>query len=615
MRLPFPVKGALKGKGPSAESQDFRDIQINIFQEGYRTKAQRPTIYVVMCFLLVAALAGLYSIYQVYDETGGNTSELETELARVKADVQKAKSASNSLETRLEKARSELKTLTAARDTIRGKDWGIVDTFDLLTETIPNSPSIANIQIKSTEISITGQATNADSLIDYARQLEATPQVAVASILSLEPESEAGQVKTGSLVSHQTIAVRESAAADEGEGEGQDGEDGENPVLLTPVETEEGEEGEGEGSASGTVTVGVPLVASFELQYMTPPEQEPVLVKFTDTSESDDTIVSWEWDFGDGTTSTQQHPYHEYTEEGEYTVVLTVTDSKGRTGRSTSAMFKKPNADFTAQLVTCEDPLTIRFTDQSTSFGKLLKWEWDFDGDEEVDSTKQNPTYTYPQPGEYVVSLTVEGTLRTPATAQATIRASTPPTADFSVTPTDGTGALNVKFVDESTSGDKITQWQWDFGEGRTSNEQNPTHSYTRSGPFTVSLRVVENDGNCDTKVKTIEAGSDLSASFVASPSSGGPLTVQFEDASPVSKPAGINYYWDFGDGKTAEGASVSHSYAEEGTYTVTLRVTKTTSEDDASEVNTQVASTSAEITVSKSTAAPFSMVVQKAKQ
>jgi PKD repeat protein len=131
-------------------------------------------------------------------------------------------------------------------------------------------------------------------------------------------------------------------------------------------------------------------------------------VTFTDTStDPDGIIVGLLWDFGDGTTSTEQNPVHTYAAAGTYTVTLTVTDDDGATGSiSKDVTVTGPNlppiADFTYTI----DGMTVTFTDNSYDpDGVIVSWLWDFgDG---TTSTEQNPIHTYAVPGTYTVTLTV----------------------------------------------------------------------------------------------------------------------------------------------------------------------------------------------------------------
>lgn len=218
----------------------------------------------------------------------------------------------------------------------------------------------------------------------------------------------------------------------------------------------------------------------------------PLTVRFTDQSSGNPT--SWLWSFGDGTTSTEQHPTHSYNSAGDFTVTLSVTAPGGQDTTS-SINYIRVNetpqvaADFAANPLVGEQPLTVRFTDLST--GTLTSWLWRF-GDHSI-SSEPNPQHSYNTAGVYTVTLTVAGP-HGAATITKTnyIRVTLPPTAptaDFSATPLTGTAPLDVNFSDRSQG--TVTGWLWIFGDGGTSDLQNPTHSYTEPGDYTVSLTVI----------------------------------------------------------------------------------------------------------------------------
>jgi len=146
-------------------------------------------------------------------------------------------------------------------------------------------------------------------------------------------------------------------------------------------------------------------------------------------------------------------------------------------------------------------PLSFNGSGSYDPDGTIVSYAWNF-GDGNT-STVVNPTHTYAQNGTYTVTLTVtdnEGATDT-STTTATI-ADTEPNADFTGTPTSGPEPLTVAFTDASTSYDGIVAWAWDFGDGNTSTEQNPTHVYAEAGLYTVSLTVYEADGDSDTETK-----------------------------------------------------------------------------------------------------------------
>ncbi|MBN1618453.1 PKD domain-containing protein, partial [Candidatus Dojkabacteria bacterium] len=160
----------------------------------------------------------------------------------------------------------------------------------------------------------------------------------------------------------------------------------------------------------------------------------------------------------------------------------------------------------------------------------------------------------------------------------------TQPIANFGASPRTGEEPLTVSFSDLSTSDNGIVSWLWNFGDGATSNQQNPTHSYNE-GVFTVSLRVTDSDGDFDTETKTgyitvTAVNLPPVADFSASPASGfEPLTVSFSDAS-TSGDGIVSWSWSFGDGGTSSAQNPTHVY-DAGTYTVSLTVTESDSDLD----------------------------------
>jgi len=146
--------------------------------------------------------------------------------------------------------------------------------------------------------------------------------------------------------------------------------------------------------------------------------------------------------------------------------------------------------------------------------------------------------------------------------------------AEFQTTTISGCAPLAVNFTDQSTPQGGVTSWSWNFGDGNSSTLQNPSHTFTTAGTYTVQLTV--NSATCsNTEIKTkyITVSSMPSAAFTGAPNSGGaPLTVNFTDQSTPQ--GGATWSWDFGDGGSSSLKSPSHQYNAPGTYTVSLTVT-----------------------------------------
>ncbi|AKB55343.1 cell surface protein [Methanosarcina barkeri MS] len=207
----------------------------------------------------------------------------------------------------------------------------------------------------------------------------------------------------------------------------------------------------------------------------------PLTVQFTDLSEN---AEEWNWDFGDGTISTEQNPVHTYTATGEYTATLEVSNVNG-TNSTFSTIFALqpvlPIANFSSNVTSGTAPLTVQFTDLSEN---AEEWNWDF-GDGAI-STEQNPVHTYTATGKYTATLEVSNVNGTNSTF-STIFALQPvlPIANFSSNVTSGTAPLTVQFTDLSENAE---EWNWDFGDGAISTEQNPVHTYTATGKYIVTF-------------------------------------------------------------------------------------------------------------------------------
>ncbi|MDD1634508.1 MAG: PKD domain-containing protein, partial [Methanomicrobiales archaeon] len=142
-----------------------------------------------------------------------------------------------------------------------------------------------------------------------------------------------------------------------------------------------------------------------------------------------------------------------------------------------------PVAAFSANVTIGESPLTVQFTDGST--GDPATWRWDF-GDGGT-SGEQSPLYTYDDGGTYPVTLTISSPVgRSRAAIDDFIHAGSPPSPSFTADPMYGITPLTVQFTDTSTG--SPDEWSWDFGDGGTSTQQHPGHTYTAGGSYTVNL-------------------------------------------------------------------------------------------------------------------------------
>ncbi len=321
----------------------------------------------------------------------------------------------------------------------------------------------------------------------------------------------------------------------------------------------------GTNSAQTTITVNAAApVAAFVPDVTF--GNAPLAVQFTNQSTGD--IQAYAWDFGDGGTSADVNPAYTYAVPGTYTVTLTVTGAGGTNSSQTTITVNAaaPVAAFVPDVTFGNAPLAVQFTNQSA--GDIQSYAWDFgDGGTSADV---NPAYTFAAPGTYTVTLTVTGVGGTNS-AQTTITVNAAaPVAAFTQDVNQGNAPLAVQFNNQST-GD-IQAYAWDFGDGGTSADVNPSHTYTVLGTYTVTLTVTGTGGAANAQTIIMVNAAAPVAAFAPDITNGNaPLAVQFTNQSTGDIQS---YAWDFGDGNTSTDVNPAYTYTTPGTYTVTLTVT-----------------------------------------
>ena len=192
-----------------------------------------------------------------------------------------------------------------------------------------------------------------------------------------------------------------------------------------------------------------------------------------------------------------------------------------------------PNASFNANPNSGDTPLTVQFTDTSSDTdGTIASWNWNF-GDGGT-SAAQNPSHTYNSAGTYTVTLTVTDDDDATDSASTTISVSSPgnqlPNASFNANPSSGEPPLSVQFTDTSADPDgEIVSWNWNFGDGGRSTEQNPGHTYNSAGTYTATLMVTDDDDATNSASTTISVSSGEKVSIYIEAESG-----TLESRSPI---------------------------------------------------------------------------------
>ncbi|PKP00835.1 MAG: hypothetical protein CVU11_16915, partial [Bacteroidetes bacterium HGW-Bacteroidetes-6] len=295
------------------------------------------------------------------------------------------------------------------------------------------------------------------------------------------------------------------------------------------------------------------------------------------------TIVSYAWDFGDGSTSTIPEPSHLFGAAGTYNVTLSVRDTGGYTNIVMKPVVVNPIpvANFNYDQPSCSD-LATQFRDFSVApSGYIVEWAWDFgDGNDTIIYFPGNPNvlHTYANSGTYEVSLIVKSSDSCVNAAIMDVDITASPIASFSYSNACFGALTNLTDNSSMVNGIAIVAWSWAFGELSTgvnnySTQQNPVHQFQTIGNHLVTLTVTNSQGCSNTIIDTVTISSppavdfDYAATCLNTP-------VQFTVDSVTTAIATIsNWLWDFGDGITATDQNPEHTYAASGNYTVSLTV------------------------------------------
>lgn len=304
----------------------------------------------------------------------------------------------------------------------------------------------------------------------------------------------------------------------------------------------------------------------------------PLNASFGTTIVSPDPVVSYAWDFGDGTTSTLPNPTHVFNTQGLFVVTLVITTQTGCTQAATYGVRagRPINVDFTVDKTNGCQPTVFNFTDLSTPAASGLQYQWSFEENNGSagSSAAKNPTYVFNTLGMHNVTLTITNSGCSRSLTKTDYIETFPPTADFVISAPDCANPLERSFTDNTSWGTGPTgTYLWDFGDGTSSTIPSPTHVYAGDGTYTVTLTV--SNGTCtSTRSATVRIVTQKPVIY-ATPNVvclGSSVTFSVDPYPPGTI---LSFRWDFGDGRTGGGSSRPVvTYRNAGTYTVNYTAT-----------------------------------------
>ncbi len=261
------------------------------------------------------------------------------------------------------------------------------------------------------------------------------------------------------------------------------------------------------------------------------------------------------------------------TNSGEVVVNLTVTDNEGCSSSVEDTVKfgeKLPTPTITAPLEICYKDMAD--LDGSETGKTNSAWTWEFGDGTDSTFTTAGISYKYQKPGDYTMKLFVKH-YECPSDVVTKDISIKPPKADFVFSP-EALCVFPGEITFDASSSEGVLEYEWKFGDGATSTEMNPTHTYIKANSYTVTL--ITKNGSCtDEKTMSLNTsgmkmGFMQDTTFVCQENE-----ITFTDTSEVKASFPAQYIWNFGDGviDTVTTASVSHAYQAKGSYTVSLKI------------------------------------------
>ncbi|MEO1435345.1 MAG: PKD domain-containing protein, partial [Bacteroidota bacterium] len=329
-----------------------------------------------------------------------------------------------------------------------------------------------------------------------------------------------------------------------------------------------------EVTQSGLITVNGPVA---QLDYLKTCD-DPFTVAFADSS-LDATSVSW--DFGDGSGSNQDDPTHTYGTSGNYLVTLTAENPATGCPASTdtaTVYIRDIEAVIDIEAFLCQDA-TVTLdgsSSQDVNVSCSKGYTWYFSDPDLRPMTYEEPTadMEFSTPGSQTVQLVVEDINGCRDTASQQIRVFSID-VDFLQDQTQICLPNDVSFTDTTVGDTTIVNWDWSFGDGNTSMNQNPTNTYIAPNPdgYTITLIAMDAIGCTDSISKPLELYSPESM-IVSNPTPANICVGQNLELSATDFSGGgsfLNFSWDLGNGQTANDSTVTANYSASGTYEVVM--------------------------------------------
>ena len=296
------------------------------------------------------------------------------------------------------------------------------------------------------------------------------------------------------------------------------------------------------------------------------------VAQFTNRSHPTNLSMTFRWDFGNGETDIRTDPTSYYGDPGNYMVTLAATTIDGCVDSLLEAItaFPLPIADFQVEDVPYQQE-SVFINTSSIAYG-LLNFQWHYGDGNSTDSI--NPIYVYESPGVYNVQLTATSDQQCQHSVEKEVKIFPLPVAKFDFS--NVCIGDSMYFINESTIPSGTQRFEWDFGDYRKSQLDNPVHLYEYPGEYTVRMISISDKNARDTVFHDVEVYDLPDVSFSFTEACDGFSTL-FTNESTVSDGDIASALWDFGDGTNSVQMNPENLFLNPGVYSVSLDIVSST--------------------------------------